>query len=355
MSNDRYAKLIRRISEGIADYRKGEIAEPTPEHVECWVNQFDGEDQLAILRETSHLLRQVYVPKETVKGFIGNLAGNEDLVGESAEAFWRSVGFLRLQRQSRSQNDLLELLDEVLGEHFGLDTSREEGANGTYIYIDDAIFSGNQIRSDLVKWMTDNDIRNCTVHVIVIGYHKSGQWYANREIRKEAGPRSVRVHWWKAAALEDWRRFENVGSLNILWPTAIPDDPHVEEWLDNVPEDRRHFDLRPVMENGRNEFFASENSRNVIEQAFVKKGAYIRSLSQNPSALMRPLGYNKLHGPGFGTMFATYRNCPNNCPLVMWWGDADKGPPLNLWYPLFPRRTRRLDPATDFDIEDIEF
>lgn len=354
MSNDRSAKLIRKISERISDYREGEIAEPTPEHAERWIDQFDAADRLAILRETHQLLRQVYVPKMTVKRFIGNLAENEDLVGEDAQAFWSSVGFLRLQERSRSQTDLLQLLEEVLGERFGLDTAREDSESDTYIYIDDAIFSGNQIRDDLKAWMADNDVRNCTVHVIVISYHKSGQWYASREIRREAGPRTVRVHWWKAAVLEDWRRPENVGSLNILWPTEIPDDPYVEEWLDEVPEDRRHFDLRPVMANGRNEFFASEDSRNVIEQAFLKKGGYIRSLPREPSPLMRPLGYNKLHGPGFGTMFATYRNCPNNCPLVMWWGDPDAGRPLNQWYPLLPRRTRRQDPAADFDIADLD-
>lgn len=355
MSNGRRERLIATIAERIADYREGEIAQPTPKHVERWVNQFDSQDQVAILRETNRFLRQVYASRKTVKDFIANLAINEKLAGKDAEAFWSSVGFLRLQDQSQSQNDLLKLLDEVLGAHCGLDTSRNESANRTYIYIDDAIFSGNQVRSDLVRWIRDKDMSDCTVHVIVMGEHKSGQWYANKEIRKEADPRKIGVHWWRAAELEDWRKPENVSTLNILWPTAIPDDPHVEKWLNEIPEDRRYFSPRPIMKDGLNEFFASEESRNTVEQGFLKKGAYIRSLSQNSSRLMRPLGYNKLHGPGFGTMFSTYRNCPNNCPLVMWWGDPNAGRPLNQWYPLLPRRVRKEDPASVFDIERIVF
>lgn len=341
MSARPYASLLQGISEEIADYREGEIAKPTTGHVERWITQFENDDRLEILQETDHILRQVYVSKEKVKRFIESLINHEGLVGSDAGGFWRSVGFLRLQRRSRSQNDLLELLSEVLTEKFGLDTSRDESANQTYIYIDDAIFSGNQVKSDLVNWMVDGDKRDCKVHVIVMGQHKSGQWYANKEIQKEAGLRRVHIHWKEAVKLEDWRKPENVGSINILWPSEIPDDTHVAKWLDDVPEDRQRFDLRPTLQNGGNEFFSSEAGRNTIERSFLKKGAYIRSLSHNASPLMRPLGYNKLHGPGFGTMLATYRNCPNNCPLVMWWGDPQADPPLNQWYPLLPRRTRR--------------
>ena len=53
---------------------------------------------------------------------------------------------------------------------------------------------------------------------------------------------------------------------------------------------------------------------------------------------MRPLGYHNLRTLGFGSMFITYRNCPNNCPLALW-VEQDAYPSL------FPRKanTKNLD------------
>jgi hypothetical protein len=44
----------------------------------------------------------------------------------------------------------------------------------------------------------------------------------------------------------------------------------------------------------------------------------------------RPLGLVPLQTLGFGSTIVTFRNCPNNCPLVLWAGHP--------WYPLFPRK-----------------
>ena len=356
MNSGERTALVEQIAQRVVGYREGEIPAPTSAHVERWVTQFDAQEQADILRETAHILGQVYVPKAVVTAFVTKLANNAKLVGDDAKAFWQSVGFLRLQHESQSQADLLDLLDEVLQANFGLNTERETSTNGTYIYIDDAIFSGNQVRNDLIKWIEDANVHDTTIHVIVICWHRSGQWYANKNIREVARPRNVVLHWWRSTEIEDWsNRPEKASIVNILWPTELPNDQHVKSWLTAIPEDRRYFIARPAVTSGRNDFFVSEASRNVLEQAFLRKGAYIRSLPRDPSALMRPLGYNKLHGPGFGTMFATYRNCPNNCPLVMWWGDPDAARPLNQWYPLLQRRTRRRNAAADFAIEDIEF
>jgi ATP-dependent DNA helicase RecQ len=39
-------------------------------------------------------------------------------------------------------------------------------------------------------------------------------------------------------------------------------------------------------------------------------------------------------------MLVTYRNCPNNAPLVLWYGNPSlpRSHPLSKWWPLFPRR-----------------
>jgi len=67
--------------------------------------------------------------------------------------------------------------------------------------------------------------------------------------------------------------------------------------------------------------------------------------SNNPAPSMRPLGFEKLESLGFGSLFITYRNIANNCPLALWYGNPDYSPPhpLGLWYPLFPRRSSEED------------
>ena len=58
---------------------------------------------------------------------------------------------------------------------------------------------------------------------------------------------------------------------------------------------------------------------------------------------MRPMGYEYLESLGFGSVFITYRNIANNCPLVLWWGDTTYSPnhPFSSWYPLFPRKVNK--------------
>jgi hypothetical protein len=82
---------------------------------------------------------------------------------------------------------------------------------------------------------------------------------------------------------------------------------------------------------GENKFFSCEDGRHLLEQEFLKAGAKIRSLCPHLNKYQRPLGNMVLETLGFGSLFVTFRNCPNNCPLAFWAGDP--------WYPLFPRKT----------------
>ena len=82
--------------------------------------------------------------------------------------------------------------------------------------------------------------------------------------------------------------------------------------------------------------FSSEAGRQVLESEFLIAGAKIRAMSENPKQSMRPLGFSPF-GVGFGSMIVTYRNCPNNCPLAMWWGDPEATSGALHWYPLLQR------------------
>lgn len=83
----------------------------------------------------------------------------------------------------------------------------------------------------------------------------------------------------------------------------------------------------------------SPQARDTVERAFLAAGLRIIHSARQPSGALRPLGFGEGRGLGFGALFFTYRNCPNNCPLALWWGEphlaADH--PLGRWYPLFKR------------------
>ncbi|MFP4027933.1 MAG: hypothetical protein ACLFWL_09090 [Candidatus Brocadiia bacterium] len=86
--------------------------------------------------------------------------------------------------------------------------------------------------------------------------------------------------------------------------------------------------------------FSSSERRTILEREFLLAGIKIRNWCQNPSRKMRPLGFAHLDCLGFGSLFVSYRNCPNNCPLAMWWGNPHGlgFEAIDRWYPLFPRK-----------------
>jgi len=340
--------LADQIALEIADYREGEIARPDRNHVLRWVNQFDPIARGLILQETAHFLGRRYASKANVHEFINALVQHNDLTGVDQRAFWSGVGFLRLQQRSQSQRDMLAILSGILEQRFGFRADRQISENRNYVYIDDGIFSGRQIRSEIIRWVRDNDIRDCKVHIIVIGMHKNGYWYTNKKINEDVSGRNVNVRWWRALEIEDWKKPDTVNTVSVLWPRQVPDNQYVQQWQQLCPEDARHFNPRPAS-TANNPNFASEAGREMLEEHFLIKGAFIRSICRNPADAMRPLGYHSLHGAGFGTLFATYRNCPNNCPLVLWWGNPTGDRPLNQWYPLLPRRTRAYNWGADFE------
>lgn len=303
-------------------------------HVGRWASQFDSNVRSAILDETAHVLAQIYVSKFQATTFARGLARNSKLVGGDPVAFWRSSHLIRAGQNNRSQNDLIALSEAALAAE-GLGPCSTLAGASQFVYLDDGIFTGNQLRYALKDWIENNNIHQKIVHVVVLGLHTGGWWYAQRALRSVTQPRGLTIEWWRI--LEIKSGVNEPKESQILWPTALPGaPPEALAWCSNNlgPND---FVPRPPNGSSSATFFSSETARENLEQEFFKQGCKLISLAHSPAQQMRPLGYTKLRTPGLGTMFATYRNCPNNAPLVMWWGDPSAGYPLNQWYPLLPR------------------
>src|SRR5208283_2045607 len=97
--------------------------------------------------------------------------------------------------------------------------------------LDDAIFTGNRVLSDLKKWIQSEALKKAQVHVIVMAYHRLGQWYADKNIKTamtNAG-RQIDFQWWRVLEIENTRKNKNVSE--VLWPARIPDDAAVAKYV----------------------------------------------------------------------------------------------------------------------------
>ncbi len=347
-------ELADRLAALIADYREGEIQRPDRAHVLCWINQFDQADQSVVLSETLHILSKFYINKANCGNFIRAIASSEKLAGADPNAFWRSTEMLRLQTRSQSQKDILDLMLPIVGELYGIGAFARESSNNSYLYVDDVFYSAGQVQRELENWIMTTGPQNAKVHILAMGRHDKGRWFAEKKLKEVASAKAVQLTWYSSRVLRlsDWRNVTNRDKTDVLWPSAIPDDHYVQQWLANNPNDA-HYATQENCRPGTvpHAPFSSADSRHVLEQAYLKKGAFICSLPRNPDKRMKPLGYHRLGGWGFGTFLMTYRNCPNNAPLVLWWGDPNAGQPLNQWYPLLPRRVRAENLAEWPDVD----
>lgn len=319
--------LLASIAVTMADYREGDLAAPTPDHVEHWVNQFDAAAQVPILREMDHVLKQTYFSRKKTADFLAGLFQTEKLVGDDPCTFWRGVRFLNIQGGGASQREMLALFSKVLEKECGISVDDCGADPQAFVYLDDAIFSGGRVSHDLANWIAKDAPADARLHVIVIATHQ-GSYYNKNKVTDalKASGKTIKITWWHAADLEDRKKYTDTS--DVLRPVSIPADPAVQAYTNGL---RYPPQLRTPGQVGQLGIFSSDAGRQILEQEFLKAGVRIRGMCPNLNQYQRPLGNMLLDTVGFGSLIVTFRNCPNNAPLALWVGDP--------WYPLFPRMT----------------
>ena len=319
------SRPIASILETTSDYRGGA---PTAGHVKRWLRQFDKEVRGPILREMDHVLKRTYFSRRRTKKFLANLFQHKKLVDDDPRAFWKGVKLLDIQGGGASQKEMLALFGKILNKKCGFGIADCGADPHSFIYLDDAIFTGSRIRRDLEPWVTNHAGSDATIYIATIALHKNGKSYAESCIKntaRNAGKR-VKLKWGRAVELEDRKQYTNWS--DVLRPVVVPDDPLVAEYVDAMSY-KPH--LRAAGGVGRKGIFSSDEGRQVLEQEFLKAGVRIRDMCPYLNEYQRPLGNSILETPGFGSLIVTFRNCPNNAPPALWAGDP--------WYPLFRRTT----------------
>ncbi|WP_420591396.1 phosphoribosyltransferase-like protein [Bacterioplanoides sp.] len=327
---DEREQLIISVANTIKGYRKGQIEEPTTNHVDEWLKQFTSKNQLPFIREFDHVLRKSYITQEKVKLYFSHLIKNYPSPHwDSAYEFWSSACFMNIQLRGQSQCELREVMARCLNQELDVDIRQAALDTNTFIYVDDVIFTGLRLRLDLEEWIKFAP-EFCTVYVVTLARHSSS-YYVPKRIRNAARElgKNITVCYIDNFVIEN-RRSKRSES-GVLWPSFIPAE---EELHDRYDPKNISFPLRRVARKSV-EPFSRQDKRSILEEEFLIAGAKIAAKCSDQ--YWKPLGFSR-YEPGFGSVIASYRNCPNNCPLALWWGDGgNSGNAALNWYPLLPR------------------
>ncbi len=323
------------VTKTIADYRAGEsVSARSPEIVRAWLAQFPDNAQGPILKAIDYALARTYISRTNFKEFLTGLAGSQKITGASEPAdYWREANFLRIQKGGNSQNELLAMFDTVLQETYGYGLTDTGSDGGDFIYLDDCIGTGSRVRTDVCDWVEADAPQSSRLHVISPILYKGAYWIDEKiQEAASANGKKIEMHKWRIPSfyLENRRTYRN--AADTLWPTIIPESPEAQAYAAALQAKGRPATLRAAGNAGAAGIFENDAQKILLEQAFLMRGCQIRQECTNLPESFRPLGFQNLDTLGFGSMCVTFRNCPNNCPLVFW---VEQGA-----YPaLFPRKT----------------
>jgi hypothetical protein len=318
-----HADLIRAIAAIGSDYQPRPL---TAADVERWIDQFPRDVQEPILGEIRHVLERTYLAESVFDTFLRNVITQG--AGSDPASYWRGVRFLRLQQAGNSQKVLLRKFDSILRQTYGLAIDKCGYPASRYLYLDDVLFSGGRIKSDLATWIHSDAPTNAELDVLVVIRHTQGSYFTEGHLANAAKSacKNIALRFPHSHIIEDRKARTNVS--DVFRPASVPADPRVRAYVDKLGVEPL---LRSPGSVGGHAFFSSEAGRNLLEQEFLKAGVRVHDLCPRLPKHLRPLGCTVQRMLGFGSTIVTYRNCPNNAPIALWAGDP--------WYPLFPRET----------------
>jgi hypothetical protein len=293
------SELLESIASIIRPYRKGEIPEPTPAHVERWIGQFTEENQLIMLREFEHVIKESFIAEEDVKEFLKRLVTSAKLAGENPKEFWSRMNFLNVQKDGASQRVMLKLLGDALDEHLGIDIKKCGSEGGDFIYLDDILCTGNRVGIDIEAWIKNEAPPKCHLHIVLAVTHTSGEYYLRNtridKVKQKAEKHGIEVTVWHSLELENTVRWSK--NADVYWPVVLPDDPAVQAYAAGG-----RFPFKPRDTGGKSKMFKSEAGRHIVEVEFLLAGMKIRSHHTSPKDSLKPMGFGGF-GIGFGLAF----------------------------------------------------
>lgn len=248
-------------------------------------------------RTRPNVLKKTYFSKANVSQFFAYQIRHKKLAGEASCDFWRAAHLLDIQHHGYSQTEIHELFGEALRDQCGLEVGNCGSVGGAFMYLDDVLFSGGRIGTDISAWIAVEAPARVAVHILVIATHRLGEWQCAERLRKAAADagKELKLHCWAAVRFENRKAHRNTSE--VLWPAAVPNDAELKAYI--AGEERFPFEPRQPGGKLKHAIFSSEEGRQLLERELLLAGMRIRSFSQNPSRALRPLGFSAF-GLGFG-------------------------------------------------------
>lgn len=304
-------------------------------HVRQWLEQFPEQHHEVILSELNFVLEKTYISKKKSNDYI-NAIVNEDVLPDSLE----NCKFLNIQIAGRSQSDLLDLLKKSVESSVDLMvTELDNDYEGSFVYIDDVFYTGNRLYRDIENWLKnlpdEEDIKKIENLVIVYYFaHASNLNYRMQQLERILP--YTKIEFKIGNVLNN--NIKNLSEYDAFLPTdKFKFSTQASKYISSIDDLRSDGQkayislIRPDQTYNSSQFIGNQDNRKILEHLFFEEGVQITDQAVNSS--IKPMGYDYQASLGFGSMVVTYRNAPNNGPLVFWWGNEQ----LDNWYPLFPR------------------
>lgn len=347
IENSPMKELADRIYEVVKDYRNHDNIKITPDTILHWADQFD-ENGVLVLNELAHIISTVYVSREQAKKYVDThvkqyirLFRYSDII-----QFLMDTEFLDLQQPYKSQPAILELLDELLNEQFSISYKDYlTFPKRHYVYFDDILASGSTIGKHIVEFLNSTDSfgnkfadkilsNEITLSISVFCLHQWGFSFQDFRIIKTFSEKvSKKINWFSNYYIENHAKFADQ-KFNIAKPIKANNNK-INSYLENLSATKyEDYAYRSKTSPAQETFFTNASNRIKFEEVITEKGIdIINMINGEIKPNLRPLG---LINPtykifGLGTHFFTWRNIPNNCPLIYWWEV-----PGHNWTPLFP-------------------
>ena len=141
------------------------------------------------------------------------------------------MNFLDIQKDGKSQADMLNLLGELLRDQCGFGVGQHSGDTSGYIYIDDAMFTGQHVLNDLKRWVEKNAPQKALLHVIIIAvYWNAWKDHVEKRLARviNRSKKNIEVRYWCA---------QKMNKINwALWPIKSPRNKHWVKYQGSLQE-----------------------------------------------------------------------------------------------------------------------
>ncbi len=348
-------RLVNSIFETIRDYRAGENnpeVKISEDHIRTWIGQFDRQHRIALLTETDNILKKRYCSANSARNFILAMLRklSEFYSHPSPSDFLRNAVFLDLQPPGKSQGEMLRMLDTVISLSFGISLAQCGSVSKKYsIYLDDVLCTGKTLYDDIEEWSSlpfserktnrkaveDGSTRLILAYIFL--HAKNYQKCKTRLKINVSEEFSGKITLFKRALIQN--DVDEQSKIDLILPAEGSHPVAVTEYQNEITARADNWNqrygrispdefFRPASWPQEEAFFTSQQNRILIENAFLVKGIEILKGANAVNPNIRALGYSipSHKNFGFGALCFTWRNVPNNTPLVFWYSAGNFTP-----------------------------